>query len=405
MKSSNRWFQIALFNLFILAIMGFLLRYKIAFSIPIIDQKNLLHSHSHFAFSGWVGLALMSVQLSILSKINGIDLFKVFWKHLLFTLLCSWGMLISFLLQGYGVMSISFSTLFIFVNYSYIIQLWKYLKFKGESKLSSFCFKAGLLANALSSLGAFSLAYFMASHIVDQKLYLAAVYFYLHFQYNGYFILTCVGFLCYFLKDFVQGNGALRLAILLLVFAQIPAYFLSALWMNIPFWIYVFVVASALCQVFALVILLKEIRLIHSNFNLKLSFFDKWMLYLSGTAFCTKILLQASSTIPSLSQYAFGFRPIVIGYLHLVLLGVVTIYTIYAITKQYSIKVSLLFQKGIYVFSIGIVLNELLLMIQGATAMDYIVMPYTNELLLGVAVIMLTGLAISLRGLTSGKPQ
>ena len=41
-----------------------------------------------------------------------------------------------------------------------------------------------------------------------------------------------------------------------------------------------------------------------------------------------KLSLQMVSVVPSLSTLTVGFRPIVIGYLHLVLLGVITIFLI-----------------------------------------------------------------------------
>ena len=49
-KSLIGWFRIAVFNL--LLAFGVLLRYKIAYSLPFMQQKHMLHAHSHFAFTG-----------------------------------------------------------------------------------------------------------------------------------------------------------------------------------------------------------------------------------------------------------------------------------------------------------------------------------------------------------------
>ncbi|HEY1031003.1 MAG TPA: hypothetical protein VGD89_04475, partial [Flavipsychrobacter sp.] len=57
------WLKIALANLVIVAILGFLLRSKIVFTIPFLDFKNTLHAHSHYAFGGWVTLALMVLMV------------------------------------------------------------------------------------------------------------------------------------------------------------------------------------------------------------------------------------------------------------------------------------------------------------------------------------------------------
>jgi hypothetical protein len=37
------WLKIALFNLFFVAVLGLLMRYKIGFEFPFLNQKNLQH--------------------------------------------------------------------------------------------------------------------------------------------------------------------------------------------------------------------------------------------------------------------------------------------------------------------------------------------------------------------------
>ena len=53
------WLKISLLNLCIVASLGVLMRYKIGFEFPYLDQKHLQHSHSHFAFSGWLSHTLV----------------------------------------------------------------------------------------------------------------------------------------------------------------------------------------------------------------------------------------------------------------------------------------------------------------------------------------------------------
>src|SRR3546814_9039554 len=63
---------------------------------------------------------------------------------------------------------------------------------------------------------------------------------------------------------------------------------------------------------------------------------SKWLIGCSALAFSIKVILQAGSTIPSLNNMAFGYRPIVIGYLHLVFLGIVTLFLLgYLFYKGY----------------------------------------------------------------------
>ena len=57
------WLKFSLLNLCIVALLGVLMRYKIGFEFPFFNQKNLQHSHSHFAFSGWVTHTLMTLMV------------------------------------------------------------------------------------------------------------------------------------------------------------------------------------------------------------------------------------------------------------------------------------------------------------------------------------------------------
>ncbi|HQD12568.1 MAG TPA: hypothetical protein PLW43_06470, partial [Chitinophagales bacterium] len=113
----RRWIKIAIFNLFLVAVIGTMLRYKIAFSLPFIDQKKLLHGHSHFAFSGWVSLAVMVLMVDYLSRELQRDFFASYKWLLGLQLFSAYAMMIAFPIQGYAFFSILFSTLSVFVSY------------------------------------------------------------------------------------------------------------------------------------------------------------------------------------------------------------------------------------------------------------------------------------------------
>ena len=109
-------------------------------------------------------------------------------------LFTAYGMLISFTIQGYATWSISFSTLSIFTSYAFTVVYWKDLNSLPKN-VSRLWFKAALFFNVISSLGVFLLAFMMATKMVHQNWYLASVYFFLHFQYNGWFFFACMGLL------------------------------------------------------------------------------------------------------------------------------------------------------------------------------------------------------------------
>ena len=389
----HRYFKIALFNLLLIAAIGVILRYKIAFSLPFINQKYLLHGHSHFAFAGWITHALMLLLLGYLAAQKGDVVYKKYRWVLNANLVTAYGMLISFPLQGYGLCSIIFSTLSIFVSYAFAIMYWKDLNNLSEKKVSHWWMKASLFFNALSSAGAFGLAFMMVTKNSHQNWYLAAVYFFLHFQYNGWFLFACIGLAADKFLHHVP-DVILKKIFWLFAAACIPAYLLSALWLPIPVWLYVIVVMAAFSQLAGWIILAKQIKKQLFFIRLKLNTTAQWLLFLSAIALSIKLLLQLGSTIPSLSTIAFGFRPIVIGYLHLILLGVITLFLLgYMVAEKY-IRLNSMMLVGIKTFTAGIIINEIFLMTQGVAAMGYIPIPYINEALLFAACILFAGIVL-----------
>ncbi|MEO6490266.1 MAG: hypothetical protein ABIO04_10025 [Ferruginibacter sp.] len=391
--SLQRWIRISLFNLLLVASIGVILRYKIAFALPFIDQKHLLHGHSHFAFAGWVTQALMVLLVSSLAVNAGVEILRKYNWILLANLVTAYGMLLSFPIQGYGSFSILFSTLSVFVSYVFAVMYWVDLNRLQNKNIAKAWYKAALLFNVISSLGVFALATMMVTKTVHQNWYLVAEYFYLHFQYNGWFFFACMGLLAEKLVLAGFTGSTLKMIFRLFVTAFIPAYFLSVLWMNLPVWIYVIIVLAAFAQVAGWAWLLRS--LYHERHLLKvLSPVAQSLFKLSGIALSIKLLLQLGSVIPSLSDLSYGFRPIIIGYLHLVLLGIITIYILGHMVADKLISISKITITGLVVFISGIITNEILLMVHGIASLNYNMIPFINEMLFGAAFVMFEGLVI-----------
>lgn len=385
-----KWLQTSIFSLLIVSAIGIILRYKIAFSLPFIDQKNLLHGHSHFAFAGWITQALMALLVNYLAEYGTADAFKKYRFLLYANLLTAYGMLISFPTVGYSFISILFSTLSIFVSYWFAIKFWKDLN-KIKKTIAHAWFKAAIVFNAISSLGAFSLAFMLALHQFNERFYLGSVYFFLHFQYNGWFFFACMGLLSNRIVSFFTDTRKLSNIFSFFIYSSIPAYFLSAPWIQISVWAYWVVVAAAIAQIVGWTLLISSIKTKRDDIKQQIGSFSFRVFMLVGIALIIKLLLQALSVIPSLSKLAFGFRPIVVGYLHLVLLGVITLFLLnYIIT--YTAKQNSTLRTGMIVFIIGILLNELALMTQGIGDLYYISIPQINLYLFGIAPIIFIGI-------------
>jgi hypothetical protein len=398
-KHLQKWIQIALINLLIVALLGVIMRYKIAFYLPFIEQKNFLHAHSHFAFSGWVSQILMVLMWAILYNYLPADSLKKYKWLLMANLLSAYGMLVSFPWEGYGIISIVFSTLSILVSWLFAVIFWVDLNKIKIKIISAHWFKAALLFNFFSSFGAFFLSYMMANKIQHPNWFLASTYYFLHFQYNGWFFFACMGLLSEQLNKSNISFSLQKNVFWLFTLACIPAYFLSALWLPIPTWIYIVVVLAATAQLLGWILILKTIITDKPGIFENLSSQTKWLFILSATALSIKLLLQLGSTIPFLSKLAFGFRPVVIGYLHLMFLGVISLFIIGICKMNKFLITTRAGNTGIIIFVSGIILNEFFLMIQGLSYMNYISVPYINELLLGVAICMLCGVSLLNLGL------
>ncbi len=386
-----RWLKISLINLLIVAILGFVLRYKILYPLPFIDQKHLLHGHSHFAFAGWITQSIMALLVAYLVKQQDNNDYKKYTWFLYANLITAYGMLIAFPIEGYGLFSIIFSTTSIIVSYFFAFYYWRDLNRLSIKSAANPWFKAAVLFNALSSLGAFALTIMMVNKVIHQNWYLAAEYFYLHFQYNGWFFFACMGLFTAFISRHTNTENSLTKIFRLFAFAVVPAYFLSALWLDIPVWVYILVILAAIAQVIGWWWLVKLIRKNWALLKPKFSTVSKYILACSAAALTAKLLLQLGSTIPALSDLAFGFRPIVIGYLHLVLLGVITLFLLGCMFAEEYFYLNKWSVRGVYTFAFAVILNEILLMTQGVAAITYTAIPFINEMLLVTAFFLFSG--------------
>ncbi len=391
--SLRRYSNIAIFNLLLISLLGLVLRYKIAFALPFIDQSHLLHGHSHFAFTGWITHALMVLLVAFMAVQKGEEMLTKYRWIINANLFTAYGMLVSFPLQGYGLFSISFSTLSVVVSYVFVVMYWKDLNSLPQKSVSHWWIKAALFFNVLSSAGTFALAFMMVTKSMHQNWYLASVYFYLHFQYNGWFLFACLGLATDKLLSNVSAN-VLKKIFWLFAGACVPAYLLSALWLPMPAWLYILVVMAAFSQVASWIFFVLEIKKHLLFIKGCLNKTVQWLLLFSSIAFSIKLLLQLGSTIPFLSKLAFGFHPIVIGYLHLVLLGVITLFLLGYLIDEKLILLNAKTFAGIKIFTAGIIVNEVLLMTQGVAAISNITVPFINELLFITACVLFGGISL-----------
>jgi hypothetical protein len=389
-RELNRWIILSFISLLIVAILGVLMRYKIGFSFPFLDQKNLQEAHSHFAFSGWVTQILFVLMNQSLEA--GIPkkrqrqynyLLGVNWLNSVF-------MLIAFAIQGYAFYSILFSSVSLVISFVFAGFFWNDIKFSTNATAGQW-FKYALFFMIISTLGTISLMVMLISKNMQQHTYLASIYWYLHFQYNGWFFFACIGLIYNHFGKWHEYFNTNRLALKLLAFSCVPAYGLSILWMKLPLWVEIIIAIAAAVQAIGWSLIIFQFYKLGIFKGDVIKRYIKYLLIIIAITGSLKFCLQVGSTVPAISKLAFGFRPIVIAYLHLVLLAFISLLLItYAFMRGLAImnKTAIV---GIVIFVFGVFVNEFLLAIQGIMSLSYILIPNINYLLFAASLILLTG--------------
>jgi hypothetical protein len=384
----QKWIGISLINLSIVALLGFTLRSKILFNIPFLDFKHVLHAHSHFAFGGWVSLALF-VLLST-ELLQGID--TRMNQVLLLVNINAWGMLISFLLQGYGLFSIIFSTLFIFVSYYYT---WVFLKALRKADVEPVIKQTAIWAliyMSLSSIGPYTLAYLLAVESGNVILYKDAVYTYLHLQYNGFFTLAILALLFNkIIKHSLLADKHNAKRFLTMVNATvIPSLFLCYLWHYPTTYVRIVAVTGSILLILSVILFLPLTKNIKA-FTGKETTPYRVLLALSIVALILKLTLQSLTIFPTIGDQVFNNRPVIIGFLHLVLLGFVTLYLLAHFLQLGYLGNTKLTSVSLAIFVTGVLANELLLMTQGLEIMFMTNSGLFPQILWYVAIVLVMG--------------
>ncbi|WP_207492401.1 hypothetical protein [Aridibaculum aurantiacum] len=377
----NKWYKVALFNLVVLAFLGFVLRYKINFPLDFIEQKKLLHAHSHFAFGGWISFLLQLLIISSFSKRSAPS--SAGWnKFFLVSTGVNYAMIFSFALQGYSPLSIVLSTVSLLLSYYFIYKIYGEVKDNIMDVSSRFIMTA-LFFLALSSLGPYALAYMIATKNLDPYHYHNALYFFLHFQYNGWFTFAVLGFL--FKK--VENIKGYKLSFgkgffYTMVFSIVPAYFLTTLWHKMPQWVVVNNVVAAVFQLIAIGLFVLLIKKSLKNIFRGLPALSRMLYWLSITAFLLKAILQCVSAHPQVGHIAFTYRPIIVGYLHLVFLVFVSFYLLGMLAEAAIIPVNKVMARGgLLLFTLTVLVNEVLLGVQGVGSLMGNYFPSSNTAL------------------------
>ncbi len=297
------------------ALMGWMMRWHMVWPIPGLNYGNMLHGHSHTGFLGWVFNALFVFGVAAFAKEPDRRFFRwLFWV----TQVPMAVMVVSFPMEGYGVLSIVVSTLHLVAGFVYAIRL---MMDNRVGSAAGLWMKLALCFMMLSALGPLALGPIKAAGLGDSAWYRNAIYFYLHFQYNGWFLFMLIALAV----ERASKSGYLpglqmRWALIGMVVGCVGGYAHSVLWMRPDAWVYRIAGVGAWAQLAGWVLLSRGLkRWFRSSVK-----GVKPFLWVAWISLSLKVLLQVITVFPWLSGYAESSRFAVLFYLHLVLLGGVT---------------------------------------------------------------------------------
>ena len=364
MVKLKRHTNIALGYFFLVGLLGILLRLFFISPIPG-NFRFIVHAHSHIALLGWVYIGLVTLIYKM--YYTGIERSKNYKRIFWFTNFTIIGMLVTFPFTGYALFSITFSTLFLFASYFLSWFFLKNIPVHYRSSNSYKCIKASLIFLVFSSIGPWAIGGVMATLGNTSIWYKLSIYFYLHFQYNAWFILAITGIFFYLLEKagLSINTKDFRTFYLLLISGIILSLFLSVLWVNPPLIFYILAGAGALLQIAALGKFFILISPAWRSLKNQISPFVKLLFKIAALFLIIKVLMQLLTALPFFASLSFKYTDFVIGYLHLVFLGIISI-MLFAFLIQFGLLK--LKRKIFLLYFTGFILSELLIFYKG-TAM------------------------------------
>lgn len=381
MMTLKQHFTSSFLYLLVAAVLGFFLRLAATpFSWDIISNyKYVVHAHSHVALLGWVYLGLSSfIVYFFIPKLKIRNHYtKIFWA----TQACLVGMLIAFPVQGYAFVSILFSTLFLIVSYVFSGFILRHTSPELKSKKSFSLIRHALFYMVLSSIGPWALGAIMATLGKASVWYKLAIYFYLHFQYNAWFVLAIIGLLVFILEKSKFKIETTSFTKFLFFFHTgiIGTFFLSTLWTTSHWTIYLLSNLGSLSLWLGLFYLWKSIKKPLHPLYIALPPQSKFILKIIVFVFVLKLIMQTLSGIPYFAEIATANLDVVIGYLHWFFLGVISLFLLFFASHLEWIKLS---KFSISLYLIAFVSTEFLIFYRaGIVSFNWNYLPNLNTYL------------------------
>jgi hypothetical protein len=362
MNAQKAWILCCFFNFLTACVFGLLMRFMYLFSLDFLNYSFLLHAHSHIAMLGWVYLIIyvLIVHFFIPKEKKHKPIYnRLFWLTEFLVI----GMMIAFPIQGYALFSIVFSTLHIVLSYVFCRLVWK--DCCKEKSPSQRLLLTSILFMLLSTFGVWCLGPAVSTLGKQSVFYQIAIQFFLHFQFNGWFILAVLGL---FLKQFKEKIEERK-------FKKFYFTIIVSTLLTLAFPVRWFVENNVLNYSNGLGVLIQFLafiyfyKMLQPQISYLKNTLDKTTKTVYGLAVCSlflKVGIQLLTIFPNLADVSHQIRNFVIGFIHLTTLGIITGF-LFGILLQNKILSanSKTLKIGVKFFILGYIATEILLFLQG----------------------------------------
>lgn len=366
-------FASAFFYLCLVGILGLSMRSAHWITLPTSFQ-HILHAHSHTALLGWAFTMATSGILYF---------YPLKWKWLsAFRWLISItiiGMFIAFLYQGYAAISITFSTIYLVLAFIFFARVLKTLP---STDFASTILRHGIYYFYFSTIGIWILGPVAATLGKTHWAYEAGIQFFLHFQINGWLLYAALGLI---FKNMPAAYQPAKKWVIWLDVGLLLGLSLVGFWVNESSLFFGVNILSIIALFIGFIpIINKLIQYLNHQKESK-----QWIIGLVILALLGKLIGHLFNLDYEFTLNLRYNRELIIAYMHLILIGVVSIGFIWNILNLYKNQISSTFRLGFQGFVLGFYITEIILVLQGFRVQG---MLNGQELLWFFSLIMLLGI-------------
>ncbi len=346
--------------------MGLLLRAVPFLNMPWLNFRHMTHAHSHAAMMGWLYMVIFALFMHFFLSVE--EQKKKKYQRLFVTLqIAVIGMMCSFPFQGYAAISISFSALHLFSSYALLTFIWK--NARSENRQAIILLKTAIVLMMFSTLGVYAMGPVTAKIGRMTDAYHLCIQFFLHFQFQGWFMFAIAALLFQQLSHLGISMGRLQFRgfhwlLLIAVFGM----------MALPTVQYTHITAllpintiGSLAQLLAVSVGLVFLFRIRNKFE-KQGFWIRMCAWIALGSIVLKAIGQAVLSWPEIAIIPMNIRPMVIGFIHLLMLGNISAFLLMVLIRTAVFNTTQrLFRSGISFLFSGLIITELLLFYQGVS--------------------------------------